>query len=163
MADSNLAIVYDVQQIAASTLANSTAVTTGSKIDASRENGFRVTRTEWKIFARGGTAGDDPVVAGMAFGQNSTQITEALVADPQSRSVNAAAVLANDQTMRPVFPLAAFGGAVERVREGVAKPNWSAPETGNLSWFVFNFGPDALTTGLIINFFAKHFGVWLRD
>lgn len=165
MADSKLAIVYDVINITLGTLASVTAVTTVSKIDTARLQGFRVTRTEWFIERLGGTFGDDPVVVGYGFGTTSTQISEALTRDPQSGSVNAGDTVLNDETMRPIFPMAAFSSENLQLlmKSGVTKPMWSAPEGGFLNWFAFNFGGGALTTGGSIRIFAKHFGVWLKD
>ncbi len=165
MAESKLAILCDSISITLGTLASVTAVTTVSKIDTSRLQGFRVTKTEWFINRRGATSGDDPVVVGYAFGLTSTQISESLTRDPQSGSVNAGDVILNEETMRPIFPMASFQASANNIntKDGVTKPGWSAPEGGFLNWYAFNFGGGALTTGGTISIHAKHYGVWLRD
>lgn len=164
MADSKLAILWELVSINLGTLASATAVTTVSKIDTAREQGYRVTKTQWFIERLGATFGDDPILVGYAFGMTSGQITEMLAADPQG-AVNSTDKEAQDRANRPAFPMAAFSAENLQIimRDGETIPMWSAPEGGFLNWFALNFGGGALTTGGSVRILAKHFGVWLRD
>ncbi len=158
-------IVYDNGQITVGSLANAIGVVLASKIDSARENGFRVLKTEYWIKWRDFDAGDGTVVVGLAAAQGATNIKDSFEADPQSAGAGDQEALMN--TMRPVFPLAvldAINAAQLNVdAHGVFNMKWSMQEGMNLNWFVFNISGATIATGSNIKFFAKHYGVWLKD
>lgn len=167
--DQGLALLYDDVVITLSTLGAATAVTATSKIDNSRENGFRVIKTQYWVDWFGKTAVEGPLMVGIAFGVNASEIAETISDDPQSRLKDF-----NDaETRRPVFPLVMIPTA--STDAGGVTPSqgafpmseitlrWSAPEGSSVLWFAFNAGGGALTTGAGVAIFAKHFGVWLND
>lgn len=167
MADSQLAILYDNLVITVGALGFGASVVVSSKIDSAREQGFRITRTEWFISVLGATTGDQPVQVGYAFGCTAADIDDTMGSDPQG-TFNAANVQSNADAKRPVFPMAIFPGLADSVigaasvMKGVTIPTWSAPEGGFLNWYAFAAN-GGLTTGRLVNIHAKHFGVWLRD
>lgn len=161
-------IVYDVIEIACGALAAKDLILSASAIDAAKEMGFRILKSQ--IFASflNKTADEGGVLFGYAFNPDSAAaVEEAIEADPQSDS--RLARLQNEQAMRPVFPIGLihfnatdgvlFNGAAIEI-----KPQWSIPEGGALQYWAYNVSPSApLTTGCIIQIQAKHFGVWLND
>ncbi len=163
-----LTFVYDVQASGAlGSLAALDMATVNSKIDGSRERGFRITKTMYDvdIYGYDGTE-DGPVAFGLAVGMTAAEIEEAIEADPQSPND----VAAEERVGRAVFPL----GVIPR--SGPSTPsnqhemrelkttsiNWSVPEGSGLVWWFYNYG-GALGAGNLASIFAKHFGVWLND
>lgn len=165
MSDSNLSIVYDDVQLVLSTLGSKTVFTAGSKIDASRLNGFRVLKTEYWINYEGKTAGQGPIMVGLSANHDATEIEECIEADPQSSARGEDAL---NRAMRPVWPLYMIPtkptDSLEAADDnGNFTPKWSSPESFGFFWWAYNMSGGALTDGTIVTIFAKHYGVWLRD
>ncbi len=156
-------IVYDNGQITLGGLANATAVLVGSKIDSARLNGFRILKSEIWLHWRDFTAGEGPIMAGLSVGNSQAEVEGTFTADPQSSQDE----LANTQAKLPVFPIAMFSAqnAAQLLvdHHGFMTLLWSVIEGVNLDWYVHNISGAALTTGSNLKFFAKHYGVWLRD
>ncbi len=154
-------ILYDEGNVSLSTLANKVALTIGSKIDGSRENGFRILRTDYWITGHDFTAGEYPITVGLSFGSLSVaEIAEAFAADPQSSDKRNLI----EQTMRPIFILGILGDTGDmRFLTGTVKPRWSSPEGAAVKFFAYNSTGATLTTGASVRLIAKHFGVWLKD
>ncbi len=162
--DNSLAsIVWDNTELTLGTLGSQTAISTTSRIDAGRLQGFRVLRTEYFVIMRGATVGDDPVVFGLCHDLSNAEIAETFGADPQRPGDPGL----EEMAMRPVWVLGSLAanndGDGRVVLDGVKKLGWSIQEGTPLKWFAFNHGPGALSTGGEINILAKHFGVWLKD
>ncbi len=164
---SDLAIVYDDLSIDVGALPSKDAIAVSSKIDTARENGFRVMKTEYFIDFEGKTSGEGPLMVGFAANHNAGEIEEAIEADPQSSHDDEA----NLHAKRPVWPLAMIPeassarsstGSLEQIM-GKFNPKWTVPEGEGAVWWAYNMDGAILTTGTIINIFAKHYGVWLRD
>ncbi len=163
-------IVYDPSvTITLGTLAAAAAITANSKIDGSRLNGFRVLKSELWIGASGKTTGEGPVVIGLAFDADAANVALAMAADPQADGRQTGDKVANTEAKFPVFPIAMIGKAETKIgiesvtMKHTLKPQWSAPEGSGLQYFAFNADTGALTTGTVVEIFAKHFGVWLND
>ncbi len=152
------AILWDVVEIDISSLASLDAVSGASKIDAARENGFRILKSEVMIRSE---------VGGLAVGMsgpglNVAEVEEAIESDPQSPSDN----VDIERTMRMVVPFGVvpFDALVMNLTgENAIKPRWSWPEGQAMLYWVYNFSPDAVTTDKGLSILAKHFGVWLND
>ncbi len=161
--DNSLAgIVWDDFQVALGTLNAITAITGNSKIDAARLQGFRVLRSEWYCTLSGLTAGEGPVLVGMAHDLTATEIKECIEADPQ-RSGDPGE---EEKSKRAVWPLALMmnlsnDGMLNA--EGVKKLGWSFPEGTILKYWAYNVASGDLTTGAVWFLLVKHFGVWLKD
>lgn len=156
----NLAIVYDLIDLSIGALGGLDVAVAPSKIDASRLNGFRVMKTEYFMALEGYTAGEGPVVVGMAMLQDDATIEQGLEADPQSASDLAN----NSYTKRPVWPLEIFTlQTADGGKKGSFNPRWSCPEGQVTNWWVYNLDGAALTIGCMLHILAKHYGVWLRD
>ncbi len=160
------AIVHDLSVITVGALAALDAVVVNSVIDATREEGFRILKTEYFVHFEGKTTAEGPVMFGFAANLNAAEIEEAIEADPQQRADDPEM----HNAMRPVWVLGvipklsteqdqSFPGNVK----GIFNPRWSIPEGKGASWWAYNNSSGALTTGLLIKIMAKHFGVWLRD
>ncbi len=159
---SNLEIQYDEDaSIVMSNASANTAVLGASKIDASRENGFRIIKSKVNFGFHSKTVDEGPVVFGMAIGMTAAQIKAALEDDPQISS----AVLSKSKSMwlKPlgVVPFTAVEeeSAVHRLM--TIPVGWSVIEGSLLSYW--GYAQGALTTGMVITIFAEHLGVWLRD
>ncbi len=158
-------IVYDNAQVTLGALANGAAALQASKIDSARENGFRVLKTQWWVQWRFPTASEGPVMFGLAIGVDADAVATIIQADPQSAGSNA--IIDNTQTKRPLWPLAMLHAEDTDARhlhdKGEVMPRWSVQEDQTMQWWGFNVSGSTLTTGSQLKFFAKHFGVWLRD
>ncbi len=162
-----LSIVHSLTRLAVGALASLDAIAVSDeKIDGTRLEGFRVMKTEYFMNAEGGTVDQGPVLIGVAPNLNAQEIEEAIEADPQQR----VDIPATEQVMRPVFPLEIIGRALVEARassletmKGVFNLKWSIPEGQGLVWFAYNLDLGALTSGLILTIYAKHYGVWLKD
>ncbi len=163
--DSQLSIVWDQVGITLSTLAALTGILGASRIDAAREQGFRVMKTEYVGSIVGRTNGEGPVMLAVGFNLSLAEMEEAIEADPQSSFDTPA----NEQVMRPVFILGIFdplAASPAILNNGIPKTvnfKWSAPEGGSMNWMAYNTSGSALTTGSVVRVVAKHFGVWLKD
>lgn len=160
----NLAIIYDDVELALGALAGKDAIAAPSKIDASRENGFRVMKTEYWMIFYGKTTAEGPIMVGLAPNLAAASIEETIEADPQSRTDDQV----TPDSKRPVFPLEIIDYTeVDMTNlqpyKGEVKIRWSIPEGNNLNWFAYNMNAAGLTTGTVVRIFAKHYGVWLRD
>ncbi len=143
-------------------------ITALSSIDASRKQGFRVTKSRIFVELSGKTSGEGPVLFGVACNfPGAPEIENALEADPQGRNTQDAArgdgtflrvlclfmsVNVNVPLNRPLMFEFSYG-----------KNGWSIPEAESLAYWARNEDTGALTTGTRISIVAEHFGVWLRD
>ncbi len=158
-------IVWEEVNITLGALAEDTAVSAASKIDASREQGFRVLKTQYAIDVVGKTNDQGGILIGLNHNLSVAEVAEALAADPQGSPGKDRPE--NEQAMRPIWPLKFVPVTVTSIEEKLlnfeeVKINWSIMEGSTLNWFAFNTG-GLLTTGTVVNIIAKHFGVWLKD
>ncbi len=137
------------------------------KIDGSREQGFRLLKTQYWLEFVGLVDGEGPVLWGWSVGLTAAQIEEAIEADPQSVFDEA-----NRDTNRPVFPIGMYNTDPVATNTttlnaqmfvGEFKPRWSIREGNFLSTWAYNVDAGALTSGAELRGICKHFGVWLND
>ncbi len=159
-----LSFVYDDGLILSlASLTTKDAVSVTGKIDAAREHGFRVVKTEGWFFLKGGIVNEFAVVGMAPSTLTAAEIEEGIEADPQSSFE----VPETEEAGRPTFPLAAIGGAAAQANQIIPFKNaipWSYPEGSSMIWWAYNPDDNSWTANsqeLII--FAKHTGVWLRD
>ncbi len=161
----NLSFVFDEGVIISlASLAAKDSISGSSKIDAARENGFRVVKSEGWAFLKAQVV-DEPVLFGIAArAMSASEIEEVIEVDPQSMFQ----VPEAEQALRPVFPMGAIMGS----SAGVFNPPvhfmndipWSYREGSAMFYWAYNPDNDAFSAGsqeLIL--FVKHTGVWLRD
>ncbi len=134
------------------------------KIDAAREQGFRISKIrlfgEWHTK----TTDEGPLWWGLAIGGSAAQIELVLEADPQSSFDKDET--ADGQWVKPcgVFPFEDTEGSLTPGMPYIEiVVNWSIPEGQAFQMWVYNQNATPTTTGLTINFFMEIFGVWLRD
>ncbi len=159
-----LSFVYDESLIVslASLTANDAVIGT-SKIDAAREHGFRIVKTEGWIMLKGGIVNEFAIFGMAPWTMTAAEIEEGIEADPQSMFE----VPETEQSSRPTFPMAVIGGAAAQARQSAHFENnipWSYPEGSSLQYWFYNPDDNSWSAGsqeAII--FAKHTGVWLRD
>ncbi len=151
--------------ISVASLAAKDAIAAASKIDASREVGFRVLKTEGWAFLKAAVS-DEVVIFGVdAFILSAAGVEESIESDSQS-PFDFANV---EKASRPVFPLGALSGLSAQPGNGILvhftnEIPWTYPEGTGMEWWAYNPDDDALSAGsqqVII--FAQHQGVWLRD
>ncbi len=143
-----------------------------AKIDAGRENGFRIAKLNIMGTLTGKTATEGPIAWGIACNMNAAEIELAIESDPQDSAENddrgvgtwlkPLGMITLEQTAGPLT-----GGGSGGTQGGVAtmievKVNWSVLEGHDFTVWAYNQG-SALTTGAILTFFVEYFGVWLRD
>ncbi len=157
-------IVWDELTITLGALAADTSIQTASKIDAGRESGFRVLKTQYWLDVTGKTNDEGGILVGINHNLSVAENAEAIAADPQGHA--GIARPENEQAMRPVWGLMFIPSTVVSVENKLIEPrevklNWSFPEGSSMNWFAHAFG--SLTTGTVVGVVAKHFGVWLKD
>ncbi len=161
--NSMASIVWLENQFALGALAKQTAIIDTTRIDNARLQGFRVLKIEYFMNIKSMTAGEGPILVGLAHGMAATVIATGIGADPQ-RSGDPSEI---ENAERPTFPLeilhANADGDGKVTAQGVWKNPWSIQEGTDLNWFVYNFGNADLTTGGIVQIIAKAFGIWLKD
>ncbi len=162
---------WDETQLNLGGLAAGDVISAGGKCDAAREQGFRFVESEYLINVRDKPTNVGPIVFGVAMDQVAADVEECIEADPQSRLSSQDE--ANMRAARMVMPLGLVGhgttdGAfalrgTEIVKYAGGK-GWSIPEGGQMSfWAWVPTAGVTLTGATIIDFMAKHKGVWLRD
>ncbi len=139
-------------------------------IDSTRKQGFRIVKSRIIVTMTGKTTAEGPVTFGVALNlSGSTAITTALNNDPQDKNADTERgkgtylkVLGTFGLVPTVLPSSDSGvGMVYEISYG--KNGWSIPEAQGLLYWARNQDSSALTTGMLIQFTAEHFGVWLND
>ncbi len=160
------AIIWDSVDLALGTLAQQDVISTASlAIKAANERGFRVLKTEYLLLIEGLTAGEGPVIYGLAGpAMSAAQIEETIEARPTGPSD----VAPFEQSMRPVWMLGQeliiSGHVLAQQQKEIINLGWSFPEGRNMPiWAMNNSNSAALTTGASLTGIMKHFGVWLND
>lgn len=133
------------------------------RLDGSTQQGMRILKVEYNIWTTGMTAGEGPVLCGLAGPDiSASEIEEALEADPQWSGSDTEAFQAN----RPIWPLgminnlSSIGFWIEQMKE--KKINWSFPEGTALQFWVYNLD-DSTLSAFNVHFLLKIYGVWLND
>ncbi len=159
-------ILHEQFTLTLGTLATLDVISGITKIDGSRNQGFRVLKTLWTAIWGNSGASEGPIYFGLALNNSATEIEEALEADPQGPDDFPAV----EQSMRPVWPLGLFTDSgtdiVTRINDGKVQEinlRWSFSEHSALSVWAMNLGGGTLTTGSFVTVTMKHFGVWLDD
>ncbi len=158
--------------LALSTLGAATAIAQVSRIDSSRENGFRIAKLRIAALLEGKTAAEGPLSWGISCNMSASDIGTAIKADPQAAvNQNAARGEGTWLKMLGLIALGATNAALTGTPGGDDKIamfdeyviNWSVPEGQNFQIWAFNMDTGALTTGSLITAAMEIFGVWLRD
>ncbi len=161
--NSMASILWELVVLTAGALASGDFLIAGSKIDASRIQGFRILKTQYFMSMRGATTGQGGLLVGMSHALSNSELGEMLDANPQRPKDTAA----SEQARRPAWPLeilmANADGDGRVSAQGEAKIGWSIQEGTGLDWWLMNASNSTLTTGAVIVVIAKHFGVWLKD
>lgn len=143
------------------------AIAQATKIDATRLNGFRVSKVRISAVVRAKTASEGPISWGLLANYSAAELEAAIEADPQSSTddnvrgdgqwLTHLGLIGQEIVAAPLTG----GGLVAQPIE--VMPNWSVIEGKNFSIWAHNQDGSALTAGTIINAFCEFFGVWLRD
>ncbi len=150
-------------------LASLDVISANGKIDGSRNQGFRVVKSEIFCVMEDKTVLEGPLVVGVACNAVAAEIEKAIEVDPQSPSDDdergtgvfiMPIWMIGEQTID--IPLQANGRILEKTIS-YGKNGWSIPESEAWSVWCYNRSGAALTTGTLFKFFVSHFGVWLRD
>ncbi len=144
-----------------------------SKIDAAREQGFRLVRSTFRIVMSGKTDTEGPIMIGVCANVPDVGALAAYLAnDPSGISaadlrsdnwfVKVIGLIARNQVEIPNGPGIGNGMPWMEIEISYGKNGWSIPEGSALNLFAFNAG-STLTTGTVFLWNAEHFGVWLKD
>ncbi len=163
----NLDILWDFVEMAIGTLGGLAALNVSTKVDAARDQGFRVVKAQTAVCWDNKTTGEGPIIVGFSANQSSTGVEECMEADPQNPNTDGGG---QDQfrANRACWPIAIINLTETngRLANGafVDIPiKWSMPEHGDFDVWAYNNSPSPLTTGTLITVAFKLFGVWLRD
>ncbi len=161
------------QNITLGALVAATAIFGASKIDATREQGFRLIMSRISMALLGKTTGQGPIMFGICCNVPSVgNLKEYIENDPQGASSKTEKAKNWFVKVLGQIPLAAIedgnaGNGWTMLKQSVVevkygKNGWSIPEGSALQYFAYNMG-STLTTGAVITIAAEHFGVWLKD
>jgi len=168
MATSDQQVVYLLNnQIALLTLASGATLNAATQIDGSRLQGALVKKLKgnWRITNLANDQG--PILFGFTTGLSTAEVTEALLADPQSTDD----VPANERGNRKVFPVGMFTADTNAAPVTNNPLMWRRfrfpwprfPESQDMAIFAHNLGGGTLTTGAIVRFDGVAVTEWLDD
>ncbi len=135
------------------------------KIDLNTLQGRKIHKHKMSVIKSGATADDFPVLYGLAMGGlSTTEIAEALAADPQG--INDADQM--EETNRKVFPLGVFPrGPTDSQRKSLLREThipWKEfPEGVGLIFWAQNWESSVQTGDPVIDFTSVFTGEWMRD
>ncbi len=150
-------------------LAADAALTGAIKIDASREQGCRVSQARWHSEWLGKTAGQGPIMWGLAWDLDATQVAECMRADPQldieddmEEILRNLVVLGIIPRASTVSPLAVTDHAPSYRTKKL--PSWDIPEGSKLvTWHYIPVTGTTLTSGTVHHLTLGIKQGWLSD
>ncbi|CAN8138849.1 hypothetical protein THIOSC15_1170001 [uncultured Thiomicrorhabdus sp.] len=159
--DGRGSITYENLQQALGTLGNRTAITIDTSRSSHNDLGddFRIIKMEVTAAWNGWTAGEGPVLIGLASGELTVaEIAECLESAPSDRNSHDAMASAH----WPVWPLGFVNGYNGETRITVEKTiRWTFSDPEAFQFFAYNMDAGSLTTGSSVTILAKIFGVWV--
>ncbi len=169
MAYGELQIIYDrAASSIGSISANAGSLFNFTRLDASVEDRFRITKMEMVIDYDGKTSGDTLSIWLPPPGMSAAEVEAALEADPQGGGPEFNDENSLNNTWLPYVGSITGEGTVGTVLNAVGgptitiRPNVTKEPNETLSLFLMAFG-TAFTTGATLEVWAKIYGVWLRD
>ncbi len=141
-----------------STLASVTVLTTS--LIGTSDTAYRLMSLDTTWSLQGFTAGEGPIIVGVAFGDYTvTEIKENIEA---AASINLGNKIAQEQANRLIRQIASFASTEEannalKVR---TKLNWAVPIGSAVSLFAYNDGAATLTTGSRVSVAGN---MWVKD
>ncbi len=163
--------LYQFNNLALSTLAAATALTSATKIDTARLQGCRIKEIQGEFTWDGKTLDDGPIYYGFAHGDmDVTKIAAAFAADPQSQD--------DTDGSKEVLGKMIVVGTIPRQTTSsdvTPQPNssmwrrikwpssWVIREGQNFNMFTFNRGGGALADGTIVRFNGIFITEWRQD
>ncbi len=162
----NLILQYD-QRIdqAIGALASATAILLGTKIDASRENGFKIFKAKINLTYRAKTVDEGPLMWGLCCNVADAAAIKGILEDDEQSSFGDPEIGGGEWLkILGYIPRGATASDLERAEEMIGtKINWVIPEGSKMNVFVFNMDDAAITTGTLLDYSINWSGVWLRD
>ncbi len=161
-------IIYDAVEVDIGALNAQDASNLASRNGGNMVEDFRMLRMDYWMAIKPAQAVvvlDGPIIVGVSHGDlTGAEVEEAL----ESIVLGNDNIVANEQAMRPVWPLEVFiipdadsADNATLVRKGTFKPRWTFPNPAGWRWWVYNNSDAQLVTGTNLNILAKCFGVWL--
>ncbi len=156
---------YLSKEVALSTLASGAAIIVNTKIDSTRTQGATLEKLwmpnpSWE----GKTAGEGPLLWGLAWENTAILIAEAINSDPQDEDDS---VEVEESTRKVVILGAIPAGGVADINPSNyirRKIPWKeVPEGATLKFFVFNADAAALSTGCTVKFNGFAVTRWRDD
>lgn len=115
----------------------------------------------------GATTGEIPIYVGLCSGDfTEAEILACILANPANPSDE----VLSEEAERSVFPLGQFHWPGGTAQGGILGPSghvvfdnpWTFTENGEFALWFYNQSGAPLTTGSVVNWLAKIYGVWLR-
>ncbi len=163
---SNLVRLIDNFEFTTNSLAAVTGILGASKIDGSREQGFRTLMQQGFVASKDNDGSGGPIRVYMLEADLTlAEAEEAIENDPQ----DAQDVPATEHARRWIAHLATVRGdstneAASNTRSFSKKHQRSYPEGSALNYLIYNTDTsDALDAGNTVQIYCEHIGVWLRD
>ncbi len=163
-------IMRETRSVALSTLAGSTGIFIGTKLATTED--FRILKTEVFAHIRGLTPTEgNPLLFGIADGAlSNVEVNEAINSNGPLQPGTGGTVQ-EEIADRPVWLLSGGDSDITQTELNFKsemggtlitwKPRWTFRAGTSWNWFIFNLG-STMTTGALVEFTAKHFGVWVQ-
>lgn len=162
-------MIRESDSITLGTLSGGVAVKQSNPLAITED--FRLIKAEIFATLTGATFVEDdgPILVGISSDELTVaEIAECLQADgplgPDDR-------LAMERAERPVWPIFLFRNDNQAGTDHFLLNNglpiektlrWTFSNSSGFTWFAYNLGTGALTTGGVVRFHAKYYGVWVR-
>ncbi len=164
-------LIHDSDNFALTALAAGAAVVDATKVDGSRAQGVTLKRVVGHIAVEQKTAGQGPLIIGIAAEENAANIAEAFAADPQRFGAAGSAEEANRRVL-PMLTIADDQTGLGNISPGNLQdgrwwdwnvPSWKLEEGQNLVLFAYNADPSVTNDTGLVWWEAVFVTRWLDD
>ncbi len=159
----------NVNNVALSTLAGRAAIAINEEFDTP-ESSFLVKKIRYLLSMSGKTAGEGPLMVGLASGDASAaEIASAMTELNSLGPADTTETLTEDeawtvwQNTIKAFEENGQAGVITCYKEISLGKGMVARENQGIDAFIFNADPSALTTGISVKGIIQLWGVWLHD
>ncbi len=158
-------VQYETVENAVGALVTQTVSTIPMRQDSARNQGVRIKKLMGAVDYNAKTAGDGPLLFGLAHALSATEIAEALNADPQDSNNVPATEQGNRRVMvLGVIPKIATASPFDIVPYRTIRFPWKElPEDTNMFFWVQNKDTGTIQTGTLVRFSYIIVQEWLDD
>ena len=158
-------VQHSIVELGLGALATLGVASANLPIDNARENGTRLKKWNYAITWKDKTSLEGPIRWGFARGLTSTEIKEALDADP-SGLID---IPATEQANRDVIPMGVIPAGVavaseeQQIMRSARFPWKETPEGTGLQLWAQNIDGSTLTTGMLVTLSSSFVFDWMED